>query len=203
MSNADSTGTFVTQRAKVGYKDKYGNKQPGGEADDFQEQPSQTSQSTLLLQKKKLMEEAQSELDRKKEEIRLRMLRCQEKEDELAIVQADLRAQVIQQPSARTGICMSPYSLVFPRAFPLVPSVSSLSVSVLPGGQVREVPEGQRCQAAACASQGPGGDQATRGQGAGSARLHLLPVRCHSLASIVDFTSQWTHAGCQQPTRCD
>ena len=57
---------------------------------------SQTSQSTLLLQKKKLMEEAQIELDRKKEEIRLRMLRCQEKEDELALTQADLREQVVK-----------------------------------------------------------------------------------------------------------
>ena len=42
------------------------------------------------------MEEAQLELDRKKEEIRLRMLRCQEQEDKLAIQQSDLRAQVVK-----------------------------------------------------------------------------------------------------------
>jgi hypothetical protein len=92
---ADSS-TFVTQRAKVGYRDGAAKKERDAAAlfEDAQ-QPSQTSQSTLLLQKKKLMEEAQSELDRKKEEIRLRMLRCQEKEDALAIVQADLRAQVV------------------------------------------------------------------------------------------------------------
>jgi hypothetical protein len=92
---ADSS-TFVTQRAKVGYRDGAAKvKQDAALFEDAQ-QPSQTSQSTLLLQKKKLMEEAQSELDRKKEEIRLRMLRCQEKEDALAIVQADLRAQVVK-----------------------------------------------------------------------------------------------------------
>jgi len=51
---------------------------------------------TLLLQKKRLMEEAQIELDRKKEEIRLRMLKCQENEDRLAAVQSDLRAQVVR-----------------------------------------------------------------------------------------------------------
>ena len=67
------------------------------EAEAFEDaQASQTSQSTLLLQKKKLMEEAQIELDRKQEEIRLRMLRCQEKEDELALTQADLREQVVK-----------------------------------------------------------------------------------------------------------
>ena len=82
--------TFVTQRAKVGYRDDPA-KQHDEEAEAFEDaQASQTSQSTLLLQKKKLMEEAQIELDRKKEEIRLRMLRCQEKEDELALTQADL-----------------------------------------------------------------------------------------------------------------
>eukprot|EP01050_Picozoa_sp_SAG11_P007354 SAG11_NODE_610_length_8221_cov_4.801650_12_plen_170_part_00 len=89
--------TFISQRAKVGWRGGKGSKQPDGDDALLQDaQPSQTSQSTLLLQKKKLMEEAQSELDRKKEEIRLRMLRCQEKEDELAIVQADLRAQVVK-----------------------------------------------------------------------------------------------------------
>ena len=88
--------TFVTQRAKVGYRDDPA-KQHDEEAEAFEDaQASQTSQSTLLLQKKKLMEEAQIELDRKKEEIRLRMLRCQEKEDELALTQADLREQVVK-----------------------------------------------------------------------------------------------------------
>lgn len=95
MSGQGKSGgkTFVTQRAKVGYRDDPAK----DEIEAFEDaQASQTSQSTLLLQKKKLMEEAQIELDRKKEEIRLRMLRCQEKEDELAVTQADLRAQVVR-----------------------------------------------------------------------------------------------------------
>ena len=38
------------------------------------------SQSTLLLQKRKEMQEVQQQLDRKKEEFRVRMQRYQEKE---------------------------------------------------------------------------------------------------------------------------
>jgi len=95
--------TFITQRAKVGFNDYSRGSGGGGGGqkaetqDVFQDaSPSQTSQSTLLLHKKKQMEEAQLELDRKKEEIRLRMLRCQEQEDKLAIQQSDLRAQVVK-----------------------------------------------------------------------------------------------------------
>jgi hypothetical protein len=94
---APSDRTFVTQRAKVGFRDgaaRRGGAQPNGAFEDAQ--ASQTSQSTLLLHKKKLMEDAQVELDRKKEDIRLRMLRCQEKEDRLADTQAQLRAQVVK-----------------------------------------------------------------------------------------------------------
>ena len=60
------------------------------EADDI---PA-ASQSTLLLQKKKEMAEVQQQLDRKKEEFRMRMQRCQEKEVELASKQEALKEQV-------------------------------------------------------------------------------------------------------------
>ena len=88
--------TFLTQRAKVGFRDGNAAEAKGDHVAFEDAQASQTSQSTLLLQKKKLMEDAQIELDRKKEEIRLRMLRCQEKEDELAETQAALRLQVVK-----------------------------------------------------------------------------------------------------------
>ena len=52
------------------------------------------SQSTLLLQKKKEMQEVQQQLDRKKEEFRSRMQRCQEKEVDLAARQEDIKEQV-------------------------------------------------------------------------------------------------------------
>ena len=52
------------------------------------------SQSTLLLQKKKDMAEVQQQLDRKKEEFRLRMQRCQEKEVDLAAKQEKIKEQV-------------------------------------------------------------------------------------------------------------
>ena len=52
------------------------------------------SQSTLLLQKKKEMNEVQQQLDRKKEEFRARMQRCQEKEVDLAARQEDIKEQV-------------------------------------------------------------------------------------------------------------
>lgn len=52
------------------------------------------SQSTLLLQKKKEMAEGQQQLDRKKEEFRMRMQRCQAKEVELAAKQEGLKEQV-------------------------------------------------------------------------------------------------------------
>ena len=52
------------------------------------------SQSTLLLQKKKEMAEVQQQLDRKKDEFRQRMQRCQEKEVELAAKQEGLKEQV-------------------------------------------------------------------------------------------------------------
>ena len=52
------------------------------------------SQSTLLLQKRKEMQEVQQQLDRKKEEFRARMQRCQEKEVDLAARQEDIKEQV-------------------------------------------------------------------------------------------------------------
>lgn len=52
------------------------------------------SQSTLLLQKKKEMAEVQQQLDRKKEEFRMRMQECQEKEMELAGKQEQLKEGV-------------------------------------------------------------------------------------------------------------
>jgi len=52
------------------------------------------SQSTLLLQKHKEMQEVQQLLDRKKEEFRTRMQRCQEKEVDLAARQEDIKEQV-------------------------------------------------------------------------------------------------------------
>ena len=52
------------------------------------------SQSTLLLQKGKEMQEVQQQLDRKKEEFRARMQRCQEKEVDLAARQEDIKEQV-------------------------------------------------------------------------------------------------------------
>merc|ERR1719440_2183335 len=52
------------------------------------------SQSTLLLQKRKEMQEVQQQLDRKKEEFRARMQRCQEKEVELAAKQEAIKEQV-------------------------------------------------------------------------------------------------------------
>jgi len=54
----------------------------------------QASQSTLLLQKLKEMAEVQQQLDRKKEEFRTRMQRCQEKEVDLAARQEDIKEQV-------------------------------------------------------------------------------------------------------------
>jgi len=53
-----------------------------------------SSQSTLLLEKKKEMAEVQQQLDRKKEEFRQRMQRCQEKEVELAAKQEAIKEQV-------------------------------------------------------------------------------------------------------------
>lgn len=52
------------------------------------------SQSTLLLQKKKEMAEVQQQLDRKKDEFRQRMERCQEKEVDLAAKQEHIKEQV-------------------------------------------------------------------------------------------------------------
>merc|ERR1719424_781868 len=51
------------------------------------------SQSTLLLQKRKEMAEVQQQLDRKKDEFRQRMQRCQEKEVDLAARQEDIKEQ--------------------------------------------------------------------------------------------------------------
>jgi len=53
-----------------------------------------SSQSTLLLQKKKEMAEVQQQLDRKKDEFRQRMQRCQEKEVDLAAKQEAIKEQV-------------------------------------------------------------------------------------------------------------
>mmetsp|Transcript_8955 Transcript_8955/g.15347 ORF Transcript_8955/g.15347 Transcript_8955/m.15347 type:complete len:316 (+) Transcript_8955:368-1315(+) len=57
---------------------------------------SSTSQSTVLLQKKKRMQEVQSELDRKKLEYKQRMKKCSEKEQELAEKQARIREAVVR-----------------------------------------------------------------------------------------------------------
>lgn len=55
-----------------------------------------TSQSTVLLQKKKKMQEVQQELDRKKIEYEQRMRKCKEKETELAEKQEKIRESVIR-----------------------------------------------------------------------------------------------------------
>lgn len=57
---------------------------------------SGTSQSTLLLQKKKKMQEVQQELDRKKLEYELRMKKCKSKESELAEKQEKIRESVVK-----------------------------------------------------------------------------------------------------------
>ena len=74
------SGTFVTAV-------------PGAQSSLADDIPT-ASQSTLLLQKKKEMAEVQQQLDRKKEEFRMRMQRCQEKEVELAAKQEGLKEQV-------------------------------------------------------------------------------------------------------------
>ena len=66
---------------------------PGAQSSLADDIPT-ASQSTLLLQKKKEMAEVQQQLDRKKEEFRMRMQRCQEKEVELAAKQEALKEQV-------------------------------------------------------------------------------------------------------------
>ena len=55
-----------------------------------------TSQSTLLLQKQKKMQEVQSELLRKKREFEKRMRKCDEKEKELAEKQQKIRESVVK-----------------------------------------------------------------------------------------------------------
>ena len=65
-----------------------------GQAGELADDIPTASQSTLLLQKKKEMAEVQQSLDRKKEEFRLRMQKCQEKEVELAAKQEGLKDQV-------------------------------------------------------------------------------------------------------------
>eukprot|EP00241_Pyramimonas_parkeae_P012483 CAMPEP_0114264436 /NCGR_PEP_ID=MMETSP0058-20121206/23203_1 /TAXON_ID=36894 /ORGANISM="Pyramimonas parkeae, CCMP726" /LENGTH=298 /DNA_ID=CAMNT_0001381105 /DNA_START=310 /DNA_END=1203 /DNA_ORIENTATION=+ len=57
---------------------------------------SGTSQSTVLLQKKKKMKEVQQELDRKKLEYEQRMRKCKEKEQDLAEKQEKIRESVIR-----------------------------------------------------------------------------------------------------------
>lgn len=57
-------------------------------------QRGETSQSTLLLQKKKEMMDVQQQLDRKKDEYRQRMQACQERELELSSKQDQLRDRV-------------------------------------------------------------------------------------------------------------
>ena len=76
-------GTFVTQV-------------PGQQSQSFDHADDipTASQSTLLLQKKKEMAEVQQQLDRKKEEFRMRMQQCQEKEMELAGKQEQLKEGV-------------------------------------------------------------------------------------------------------------
>ena len=73
-------GTFVTQV-------------PGQQSQslDHTDDIPTASQSTLLLQKKKEMAEVQQQLDRKKEEFRVRMQQCQEKEMGLAGKQEQLK----------------------------------------------------------------------------------------------------------------
>jgi hypothetical protein len=67
---------------------------PGQLAQDQAGDIPPASQSTLLLQKKKEMAEVQQQLDRKKEEFRMRMQQCQEKEMELAGKQEQLKEGV-------------------------------------------------------------------------------------------------------------
>ena len=67
---------------------------PGQLSQDQADDIPTASQSTLLLQKKKEMAEVQQQLDRKKEEFRMRMQQCQEKEMELAGKQEQLKEGV-------------------------------------------------------------------------------------------------------------
>merc|ERR1712054_268998 len=86
-----SGGTFMTQHGQQPESMKMAEMQ---EAEALLSQVSQTSQSTLLLQKKKEMMDVKQDLDRKKEEFRMRMQRCQEKEVELAAKQEQLKERV-------------------------------------------------------------------------------------------------------------
>lgn len=83
---------FVTQRGHVSLAEPKG---PESSRTLFS-QANQTSQSTLLLQKKKEMNEVQMKLDRKREEFNERMQRCQQKELELAGRQQNIREQVVK-----------------------------------------------------------------------------------------------------------
>eukprot|EP00736_Rhodelphis_marinus_P008055 Rmarinus@m.21104 len=82
--------TFITQQGKVNLDGV-----PEA-AKTVAGQQMPTSQSTLLLQKKKEMAEVQEELDRKKDEVRERMRKCQQKEEELARKQEQIREQVVK-----------------------------------------------------------------------------------------------------------
>ena len=65
------------------------------------------SQSTLLLQKRKEMQEVQQQLDRKKEEFRARMQRCQEREVDLAARQEDIKEQCAATRKERLAAALS------------------------------------------------------------------------------------------------
>ena len=78
-------GTFLTQLSNDNYDS------PGTHPYDMG-----TSQSTLLLQKQKKMQEVQSELLRKKREFEQRMRKCNEKEKELAEKQQKIRESVVR-----------------------------------------------------------------------------------------------------------
>ena len=56
----------------------------------------ETSQSTLLLKKKKVLQEVQAELDRKKAEYDARMRKCQEREEEVLTKQERIRESVLR-----------------------------------------------------------------------------------------------------------
>jgi len=81
---AGSSGTFLTELGLESYEtlDRYS--------------VSSTSQSTLLLQKKKKMQEVQMELDRKKREHDQRVKKCMEKERELQEKQDQIKESVVR-----------------------------------------------------------------------------------------------------------
>eukprot|EP00002_Diphylleia_rotans_P034398 TRINITY_DN7380_c0_g1_i1.p1 TRINITY_DN7380_c0_g1~~TRINITY_DN7380_c0_g1_i1.p1 ORF type:complete len:328 (+),score=100.08 TRINITY_DN7380_c0_g1_i1:57-1040(+) len=91
VATQHATGVFLTQKG-LGIVDEKTLRQEAAKA--VVSQGNQTSQSTLLLQKKKEMMEIQAMLDKKRDEFNNRMQQCQQKEIELAARQQQIRDQV-------------------------------------------------------------------------------------------------------------